>query len=443
VLTADALKRLEIPTEKFSNDLPKMVKAGLDRLAALQREDGGWGWFDRDATDSVMTGYAVAGLSEARRLGYVVDSVMFDRAIRRALALAREEQDLNRLAWICLALSRGTTVPDVERLVAKLESLSPFALAVTSLALHRWGRPEAAAFRSRLSSLARESHWVSTSWTPKWEVMDVETTALAVTALCEAEPDHPAIAPAVEWLLAQRSGNRWRSTKDTAAAIHAILSHAMATGGRLDALAQAVASREKRGSAPAHLKKVAISLNGIVKDFLVDLNDPTSCRFECHFAGGDVKAGENRFEIVSDEGFVFDIEGTLRTTGNPPAPGTAFSLRATTDRPLDKLRIGEEVTVALTVAGDAAYDYVMIEVPVPAGCEVIAGSGDGPFSRFEARYEGALFYLRSCGTTPTAFRFKMRCAFAGRYLTLAPSAEVMYDARLSGAGQGGSAEIKP
>ena len=41
VLTADALRKLNIPTEKFAADLPGMVKAGLDRLYALQREDGG------------------------------------------------------------------------------------------------------------------------------------------------------------------------------------------------------------------------------------------------------------------------------------------------------------------------------------------------------------------------------------------------------------------
>src|SRR6266850_7648936 len=73
-------------------------------------------------------------------------------------------------------------------------------------------------------------------------------------------------------------------------------------------------------------------------------------------------------------------------------------------------------------------------LPIPAGCEVIRGSGEGPFSRFEARHEQALFYLRGVGTMPTVLKFRMRAGFAGRYSVPAPSAVAMYDENLSGRG---------
>jgi uncharacterized protein YfaS (alpha-2-macroglobulin family) len=103
--------------------------------------------------------------------------------------------------------------------------------------------------------------------------------------------------------------------------------------------------------------------------------------------------------------------------------------------------MGDEVVVTVRVQADDAYDFVMVEAPVPAGCEIIRGSGEGEFSRFEARNDQAIFYVRSVGKPLTWLRFRMRCGFAGRYLTLPPAASVMYDESLAGVGKGSLAKI--
>lgn len=443
VLTADALKRLGIPADKFAADFPKMVQAGLDRLYALQREDGGWGWFDNDKEDPFMTACAVSGLLEAKRLGYGVDAVRLERGIDRALRMAEKETDLNRLAYLCYALSRSATPGPLDRIVAKGHLLSPYALAATAAALHRAGRPEAVEYRRRLVADRSETHWVTNDWYYKWENVAIETTALAITALSEADPGNASIPPAIEWLLAQRTGNRWRSTKDTATAIHAILGHLVATGGKLDSLAQAVETREKRSGAPANRRQVRLTLNGESRELLVDLNDPSSRRFECHFEGRHLKPGQNRIVATGQDGFEYEIEGVLRTTGGAARSSPHFTIGASADKSLGRLRLGEEVIVTVTVQADDEYDFVMVEAPVPAGCEVIRGSGEGTFSRFEARYEQAIFYVRSVGKTPHVLRFRMKCGFAGRFSSLAPAVSVMYEEKLSGFGKISTAVIGP
>ncbi|HXX92253.1 MAG TPA: hypothetical protein VEN81_01385, partial [Planctomycetota bacterium] len=55
VLTADVLGRMGIPTEKFNASFEAMMRAGKDRLLALQRPSGGWGWFENDPEDPFMT----------------------------------------------------------------------------------------------------------------------------------------------------------------------------------------------------------------------------------------------------------------------------------------------------------------------------------------------------------------------------------------------------
>src|SRR5207249_63356 len=99
VLTADVLRRMKIPAEKFNSAFEPMMRAGKDRLLALQRASGGWGWFDNDVEDPFMTACAVHGLAECERLGYPLDAVALKRGRERLLAVAKEETDDDRLAY--------------------------------------------------------------------------------------------------------------------------------------------------------------------------------------------------------------------------------------------------------------------------------------------------------------------------------------------------------
>lgn len=46
-------------------ELGKQLEAGLARLRALQHADGGFGWWEQDASDAYMTAYVVHGLTRA------------------------------------------------------------------------------------------------------------------------------------------------------------------------------------------------------------------------------------------------------------------------------------------------------------------------------------------------------------------------------------------
>src|SRR5205807_191398 len=91
----------------------------------------------------------------------------------------------------------------------------------------------------------------------KWEDVTIETTAYAIQAVAAVEPRHPMIPKATEWLLSKRTGNRWHSTKDTAAAIATLLQVAGLGGA-----AEAVGDHESKPIAESLLKKIGITLNG-------------------------------------------------------------------------------------------------------------------------------------------------------------------------------------
>jgi uncharacterized protein YfaS (alpha-2-macroglobulin family) len=55
------------------------VSIALQRLYALQKVDGGWGWFAADISNPLTTAYALIGLVEARAQEFPVDAAVIQR----------------------------------------------------------------------------------------------------------------------------------------------------------------------------------------------------------------------------------------------------------------------------------------------------------------------------------------------------------------------------
>jgi uncharacterized protein YfaS (alpha-2-macroglobulin family) len=438
VLTAEVLKRYHIPAESFNASFADMMRGGIERLRTFQQSDGGWGWYGRDGEDAFMTAHVVHGLSDCARLGYAVDATMLDRGRARLRAIAAAEQDLDRLAYETHVLGEG-----FDRLLAPTAALSSYARALLVLALKRANRPEAAAQARALAGEAQGDHWTARGWRHRWENVDVETTCYAIQALHAVDPKHPLIPRAAEWLLAQRNGNRWRSTKDTAAAIATLLQ--VVDVGTVAAAAGTDAA--PAGGGAALIKRIGVRLNGGGRrEVQIDLMNPLKSAFEAHVAG--VKEGGNAlaFEALDAQAdFRFAVEVEVRTfeEGIPKPAANGVEVRVNTDRPLDRLRIGDEVVATVTVKSGEPVDYAMVLSPIPAGCEVVRGSGEGEFAWFEARYEQGIFFLRALGPAPVTLRYRMRCAFAGSYSVLPAWAGLMYNEEIHGTGAAGRAEIKP
>ena len=113
------------------------------------------------------------------------------------------------------------------------------------------------------------------------------------------------------------------------------------------------------------------------------------------------------------------------------------------DKPLASLRTGDEVTATLTVSASQPVDYVMVQSPIPAGGEVVRGSGAGAFASFEDRYDKAIFFLRSADRAAQRLQYKMRCSFGGRFTVLPAWAGLMYNEQIYGTGESRVATIQP
>ncbi|RPH36121.1 MAG: hypothetical protein EHM91_16420, partial [Planctomycetota bacterium] len=353
----------------------------------------------------------------------------------RLRAFAKGEADLDLLAYQAYVLGE-----EFDRLLAKKDDLTAYARALLALTLHRAGRAEAAEVVKALVASAKQDHWESPNRRRPWENASIETTAYALQALVAVDPGNPLIPVGREWLLSKRHGNRWQSTKDTAVAISTLLKITS-----LDRLGAAVANDGKPAGREAFLKKIGVSLNGgDPREILVDLNNPTRSTFEVHFSRVQVGSNTLHFQALDAQSdFQFDVEVTQRVfEPRTDAVSQGVEVKVAYDRPLDGLRLGDEVTATVVVKAASPVEYVMVQSPIPAGCEVIRGSGAGTFARFEDRYEKALFFLSSLGEEEVRLTYRMRCSIAGRFTVLPAWAGLMYNEDLFGTNAPVAATIK-
>jgi uncharacterized protein YfaS (alpha-2-macroglobulin family) len=396
--------------------LDEVVAHSLTRLAEAQRSDGGFGWWPGASEgDLWMTAYAVWGLNLARGAGVEVPQKMLERA-STALATVLTEQKMDwssavaadARAWALAALA-GTALEEREakrraeawqRAYAGRDVLTASGRACLALAAAKLGSPEerAVLLRNLENGLVRDAasgfgemvHWGSTSG--YWRASDgaVEATALALLALLELEPQHALVEPAMNWLVLNRRSGNWESTRATAFAVLVLARFVELRG---EAAGEAEAEVLADGAAIGRVKLNRETL--LAGTTVVEL--PVA----------KLRAGANRIALrrVTGDGAVYAVAlaeswaagETVKPAGNLAQVARGFVRQKAVPTLIGTLRIepeplpsggaamaGEEVQAVVTVTVPNDLEYLMIEVPKPAGCEPL-----NPLSGWDARIRRA------------------------------------------------------
>ena len=394
VAVARALK--EVPGAiRPDNNLPRKVQRGIDRLASLQGEDGGWGWFSGSRTDPFMTAYVVDGLVQARQAGYSINSdsggrgIRLDRARNRLAAFLEsgrnaEGQPLtaDATAYLTLAHAALGNLPAnyLTAAEARRGELTPRGLAHLALAFLEAGQTARAAqiaegLAGQVRQTESEAHWESPARNGFVDPQsDLEVTATALRALARIAPRSPLLPKAARWLVAnRRRGYYWDSTRDTAQAIL----------GLTDYL------RTSRELAADYTVEIFLNGESVLRR-RVTAADAVAGQPMVVERVGSALGQSNQIQIVKrGSGTLFFAaaleyhtqEETVPPRGNSNLSLTREYLRLTIAEvngkpqwkisPLTgELRSGDLIVARLTLKG-ARASYLMIEDPIPAGCEQV------------------------------------------------------------------------
>jgi hypothetical protein len=351
VVVRDAGRRVPVhlPPEVAAK-LPRVYALGLARLARFQHADGGWGWWDNDASHDGMTAYVVSGLALCRRCGVAADPAMLERGC----AFLRQRLRDGKLSGLIEAKAVAALVP-----AGKIEPAELARVARRRLEANA-GNDERAllALACRRDGLHEEAEQLVKKLRD-WKPADAEGLALLLeTRVAFGAPLAECRAAAAD-LLRLRNGDRWANTQATAAAILALADFTAYASSAELARPVAVMVDGKEVAAvrdPEALKKLVLRLDlpaAAFRDERRTLELVTEGEQPLLYTV--VVRGVEHLDEIAPTGKEVVIRRRRETLDGKPL-----------DRPL---KVGEVCAVRLSVELEKAQDFMMVEDRRPAGCE--------------------------------------------------------------------------
>jgi alpha-2-macroglobulin len=415
VVVTRTLAQLQLaPTERLTV-LDRQVADGLRRLGDLQHEDGGWGWWKTDADHPFMTAYALFGLAEAKRAGYRVDESRLQNGARALAALfanyPRAEPDLK--AYMAYALRR---VGEAEAIEYTVSGTGPRAGDAATYR-HADALNELWEARARMSAHGRalllllldetkdgrgnelaqalgaeaQSKGDLTWWSVERDALlfdtvetSIEATATALQALARRDPASPLLDRGIRWLMLNRHGGYWWTTKQTAMALYGLIEVLQA---RKETAADFAVDVVVNGTLAGTRRFTRESMTA---------SDPVTIQVAAREGGNDIRLVKRGGGTLywSAKAVYHDTAGAQARSGSRELAITRKYARLMPVRQKDRIvyreqpfdgrmNPGDVLTVRIVIAGANDWRYLMIEDPLPAGVEAVQDTTAYPMERAE------------------------------------------------------------
>jgi uncharacterized protein YfaS (alpha-2-macroglobulin family) len=380
VIVTQALQNVQTANVKNADDLSKKVRKGMRRLYAFQHDDGGWGWWKDDTTEPWMTAYVVDGLVQARRAGYEVDDTRMDNArksLRKMLDgnednggdVTRASESRAYMAY-SLAESGDGEMRYLNDLFSNRAKLGAYGRAFLALGLKERGdESRAKTVASEIERSAKGSGGADAFWET------TEATALSVKALAQLLPQSEVLPRAARWLVSHRRfGYYWLSTRETAFAVYALIDYLKASK-ELDA---------------DYSLEVYVNGQQVLQKQMTSSDAASSQVFTLARKGGEV-GQSNEVRVVKHGRGVLYLSSTLTHYTSDEQTAEAGVPQLKLHREYMRLKVvektdgelgwqvepltgdihsGDIIVSRLRLEGERA-SYMMIEDPIPAGCEQV------------------------------------------------------------------------
>ena len=470
VVTYRALRELGISRPLLDVNLSEQVGVGLQRIYALQNLDGGWGWWTNEPSSPDLTAYVLLGMAEARAADYAVDAGAMDRAaeylyewLNRSRSDTLQERDRRATVLHALAVADRGDLGRTVALFDRREGMSLYAKAYLAMTLQLLDPEET----TRLDTLASElmgqaivtatgAHWEEVERSPWAMNTDTRTTAIVLKALVHLTPDNAIVSNATRWLMLARTSGRWETTQENVWSVLALTDYMASTGeliAEYDFDLWVNGINEAGGSVDSNSvgEPVAVRLpvgalqrgenNSVILERSEGPGQLYYSAFLHYYLPGDRIPALNRGIIVNRE----------------------YTLEDDPERPVSEAQVNDVVNVKLTMVAPNDLHYLVLEDPLPAGCEAIDTSlqttsryAEGPelgkvpeeegreawwwggwwATHTELRDEKVALFASYLARGTYEYSYSVRCTTPGEYVVMPATAYEMYTADVFGRSAG-------
>ncbi len=460
-LSQSLARRWHRPHDPVFNtaELNRIVDDGLQRLYSFQRMDGSFGWWTHGPANVYMTAYVLYGLLEAQKAGYNVDKARVENAIAFLKSALKEDKSLANRCYVAFVLSHapsGAAADELDLIYGKREELNCYMKTLLALALANAGDKERGALVLRnVSQLLKEDPENGTCRVENasdrwwfWYNDDIETNAFFLRGLLKLDPGSRLVPMLVKWLVTNRQGARWNSTKDTANCIFALMEYVKAEDElnpeyTITVDWPGVGKKEFNvtSSNVFHFDNLFLAGGSAVGDgehkLDITVDGKGTLYFTAHLSYFTKEAG---IKGAGHEVFVnrryFRLKQTKRMEKRDGREIAVLDWEKTELKEGEILKSGERIEARLDIDAKNSYEYLVFEDPKPAGCEPVelrSGFSYGNLcSNMELRDEKVVFFVGYLEQGKHAILYQMRAETPGRFHALPAQGYAMYAPRVKG-----------
>ncbi len=477
VMTYRALKKLGLSKPELETKLPQYVSVGLQRIYALQHYDGGWGWWLYDDSNSWLTAYVLFGLVEAKRADFAVEEEVMERAADYLWESLGRSADVmqphypNTQAFILYVLAEygegdlGRTVALYER---ERERLGNYGKALLAMALDILDPDDRSRVNSLVSDLtsaaivsATGAHWEEGRidyWTMN---TNTRSTAIVLDALTRLKPDSGLVTNAVRWLMVARKEGHWETTQETAWSLIALTDYMEMTGElEADYSYQVLLNGEMEGEGVANADNLdePYKLQIAIADLLAE----EANRVQIDRFSEKEQTGLGRLYYSMYLRYFLPVQD-IKALDRGIIVSRQYSFPDEPDEWIDEAQVGDVIQVRLTIVAPHDLHYLVVEDPLPAGCEALDRSlktttqiGTRPemkikeaedwhrwgwgwwwFSHTEVRDEKVALFATYLPRGTYEYTYLMRASLAGEFQAIPTLAYEFYFPEVFGRSDGG------
>ena len=460
-----------------SAEMKEIIDDGLERIANMQHDDGGWSWWKRGESNSYLTSYVLQALCAAQENDVKVKDVLIGKGFK--FLKSRVETEMKKSHWavhaqhafsfyvLSLRNKRAVIEPGeddsrpgdlADRLFAGRDRLNLYGKALLALGLANLDDGKRARrVLGNIMQYREENIETGTAWfrTPEhgwwyWWNSDVETNAWCLRAIVRLDPQSETAPRLVRWLLEnRRNGYYWRSTRDTTLCVAAMSEFVDATGeaqpdytltfdfdsGKV--VKKVKVTRESFFTGDNRFVLEGAALTGgrhllrITKEGRGAIYWSTYLSYFTMEEG--IKAAGHRLKLKRSYFKLVQIpyETTVEGSAREKVIEKRLRYKRVPVKDGDPVQSGDLIQVELRVTADNNYTYLCFEDMKPAGCEAVdvrsGGKGqEGFYSYMEIRDEKVAFFVQNIEQGEHLLRYRLRAEIPGKFHALPARLYGMY-----------------
>lgn len=470
-LTLIAFRQFNLSDDVMEARLKTQVSLGLQKLYAQQHADGGWGWFVNSESSPLVTAYVIQGMIAAQQAGYPAEPRVLTEGLTylagnlQSLDALDSPDKLHLQAYMLYVLARAGR-PDVSRTVQLFDARQGMqhwarALLAQNLAMIDPADARLETIKSDLTSSAILSatgaHWEEDGndvW--NWNT-DTRSTAIILDTFALLWPTNDLAPNITRWLMIARRGGHWETTQETAWALIGLTDWMVVTK-ELDANYDWSFTLNGQDYGSGHAGPDTIRQSTAIRLTTTDLLIDEVNRL--NFSRG---AGAGRMYYTAHLTAYLPVEEV-----KPLSRGVIVSRRYLDagGKPVTEGRLGDVLTVQLTVIAPKDLYYVVVSDPYPAGAEAVDTSlltesvlgqrptlrPDAPlergwgwwwFSQTDLRDEKAVLFADYLPAGTYQYTYQIRLGLVGKFRVIPPVAQQFYLPEIYGRGEGSLFTVLP